>query len=97
MRQRDGGSGTPPDQTAFRGQWWEGRGYRSVRLGSVRHLCLTALSRSGVAPADARFAVETLLDRDLQGDHLRGIADVPRWVAAFRAGRANPRDRKSVV
>ena len=97
MHQRDGGAGTPPDQTAFRGQWWEGRGYPAVRLGIVRDLCLTALSRSGVGPADARFAVETLLDRDLQGDHLRGIADVPRWVAAFRAGRANPRPRLRVL
>lgn len=81
----------------FKGQWWGEDRYPPVKLSEVRALCIAALRRAGVAQVDATFTVDTLLDKDLQGDHLRGISDVPRWVGLFQGGEANPRPKLRLV
>lgn len=83
--------------TAFKGPSWAGKGCRSVRLSEVRRLCVGALQRAGLERADAVFTADTLLDKDLQGDHLRGVCDVPRWVSLFRTGQADPRPRLRIL
>ena len=81
----------------FKGQWWSQTGHRAVRLTEVRRLCVAALEGAGLSATDSAFAVDTLLDKDLQGDHLRGIADVPRWVSLFRRGEAEPNPKLKIL
>ena len=85
------------EQRDFKGQWWSKPGHRSVRLSEVRNLCITALRGAGLNDIDAAFTVDTLLDKDLQGDHLRGIADVPRWVSLFRSGEVEPNPKLKIL
>lgn len=79
------------------GQWWTRSDHVHVPVEPLRRFCQAALRIAGMSEEDAAFVVECQLEKDLQKDHVRGLADIPRFVTLFQTGELLPRAEMKVV
>jgi LDH2 family malate/lactate/ureidoglycolate dehydrogenase len=69
------------------GQWWDANGpYVTLSVERTRAFGIAAYEHAGAAPDDARFLIDTNLDKAIQGDHARGLVKVPGIIRAGCAG-----------
>jgi LDH2 family malate/lactate/ureidoglycolate dehydrogenase len=75
------------DQSRPYGQWWDWEGdMDTVPINELRALCGTIFSRVGASPDDAALLTACVLEKTIQGDHARGIINLPSMVHSAQAG-----------
>ena len=80
------------------GQWWDSTEEQViVTLDAVRQIALAGLQSAGATAEDAAFLLDIALDKAIQGDPVRGMVSVPRWVHAARQGDLDLRPQIQVL
>lgn len=80
------------------GQWWDSTEPRvTVALDDLRRVGEAAYQAVGASADMARFVFDVNLDKALQGDHARGLGNVPGIIAEARAGRLDVDPEVTVV
>jgi LDH2 family malate/lactate/ureidoglycolate dehydrogenase len=64
---------------------WEGD-TETVPIGELRALCGAIFERVGASPEDAALLTACVLEKTIQGDHARGIINLPSMVRSAQAG-----------
>ena len=80
------------------GQWWDSTEEQvTVALDAVRRVGIAGLQSVGATAEDAAFLLDIALDKAIQGDPVRGMVRVPRWVHAARQGDLDLRPQIQVL
>jgi LDH2 family malate/lactate/ureidoglycolate dehydrogenase len=69
------------------GQWWQVQDeFIEVPVNALREFGIIALMAGGASRDDATFIANVLLDKTIQGDHTRGVGNLPAVVRRARSG-----------
>jgi len=78
------------EPTEFKARWWATENKVIVRLRAVRDFLIQCLTDVGMPLDKAVFTVDARLDKDMQGDHIRGVGSLPLSCETMRRKDVDP-------
>jgi LDH2 family malate/lactate/ureidoglycolate dehydrogenase len=85
------------EPTEFKARWWATEDKLIVQLHAVRDLLIHCLTDVGMPLDKAVFTVDARLDKDMQGDHIRGVANLPFSCETMRKKNIDPNPSMQIL